>query len=301
MKGCDDLKTYTDEFKTYLKNVKKCSANTFDAYIRDVDKFLDYCTAQGIKEVNNIKSDSIDGYIKHIKEIGKSDSTKTRIIASIRCYFGFLQSKKLVTVNCSQGIKNPRNERKMPEILTSQEVITLLAQPDVSDYKGMRDKAMLELLYATGIKVSELIELSVSDVNLQIGILHIKSAQHERIVPIYQDAVKHIGEYINIARPALVCNDGEDKLFTNYSGKPMSRQGFWKIIKYYSKKAGINKEITPQTLRHSFAAHLLENGAQLSDIKEMLGHLDISSTQIYAQLVKSKYVQSYAKFHPLAK
>ncbi len=295
------MTTFTDEFKAYLKEVKKCSDNTFDAYIRDVEMFLNYCAAQGIKNVKSVKSENIDAYLKYIKETGKSDSTKTRIIASIRCYFSFLQSKKLITVNCSQGIKNPRNERKMPEILTSQEVVTLLAQPDVSDYKGMRDKAMLELLYATGIKVSELIELSVNDVNLQIGILHIKSEQHERIVPIYPDAVKHIGEYINIARPALVCDDGEDKLFTNYNGKPMSRQGFWKIIKYYSKKADIKKEITPQTLRHSFAAHLLENGAQLSDIKEMLGHLDISSTQVYAQLVKSKYVQSYAKYHPLAK
>ncbi|MBR5922439.1 MAG: tyrosine-type recombinase/integrase [Clostridia bacterium] len=295
------MTTYTDEFKSYLNDVKKCSANTFDAYIRDVDQFLNYCAAQGIKDVKNIKSSNIDGYLVHIKELGKSDSTKTRIIASIRCYFNFLQSKKIIPVNCAQGIKNPRNARKMPEILTSQEVVTLLSQPDVSDYKGMRDKAMLELLYATGIKVSELIELKVSDINLQIGILHIKSEHHERIVPIYPAAVKHISEYINIARTALVSDEREDMLFTNYNGKPMSRQGFWKILKYYSKKAGIDKEINPQTLRHSFAAHLLENGAQLSDIKDMLGHLDISSTQIYAQLVKSKYIQSYSKYHPLAK
>ena len=184
----------------------------------------------------------------------------------------------------------------MPDILTSNEVVTLLSQPCGKDYKSIRDRAMLELLYATGIKVSELIELTVGDVNLQIGILHIKSQNHERIVPIYQTAVKHLSDYLSMARPALVSDGREDKLFTNYSGKPMSRQGFWKIIKFYSKKAGINKDITPQTLRHSFAAHLLENGAQLSDIKDMLGHLDISSTQVYAQIVKSKYIQSYFLF-----
>ena len=295
------MKDYVDNFKEYLKDVKKCSDSTFDAYIRDVNQFLSYCTANGAKSVKDFNSALISDYLDYVKSIGKSASTKTRIIASIRCYFGFLYSKKYITVNYANGLKNPRTERKMPEILTSGEVVTLLSQPSGKDYKSMRDKAMLELLYATGIKVSELIELNISDINLQIGILHVKSAQHERIVPIYPAAVKHISEYINIARPVLVGDESEDKLFTNYNGMPMSRQGFWKIIKYYSKKAGINKDITPQTLRHSFAAHLLENGAQLGDIKDMLGHLDISSTQVYAQLVKSKYVQSYAKFHPLAK
>ncbi len=295
------MKDYLDDFKLYLKNVKKCSDNTFDAYIRDVEHFIEYCTGQGISDVNDINSNDITEYLDYIKTNGKSAATKTRITASIRCYFKFLSTGKIVANNCAQEIKNPRNERNMPEILTSNEVLSLLSQPDLRDYKGMRDKAMLELLYATGIKVSELIELDISDVNLQIGIVHIKSLQHERIVPLYPAAVKHISEYINIARPVLVSDSNEKILFTNYNGKPMSRQGFWKIIKYYSNKAGIKKDITPQTVRHSFAAHLLENGAQLGDIKEMLGHLDISSTQVYAQLVKSKYLQSYSKFHPLAK
>ena len=295
------MKSFVDEFKAFLKETKKCSDNTFDAYVRDVEHFLRYCTEKGIGSLNEVKSDDITDYLGLIKSNGKSAATKTRITASIRCYFGFLKAKSFVKTNCAQSIKNPRNERVMPEILTSNEVLSLLSQPDSSDYKGMRDKAMLELLYATGIKVSELIELEVTDVNLQIGILHVRSKQHERIVPIYPAAVKHIGEYIGIARPALINDSEEKKLFTNYNGKPMSRQGFWKIIKYYSKKAGINKDITPQTIRHSFAAHLLENGAQLGDIRDMLGHNDISSTQVYAQIVKSKYVQSYAKFHPLAK
>ena len=189
----------------------------------------------------------------------------------------------------------------MPGILDSKQIMLLLSQPDGDNYKSIRDKAMLELLYATGIKVSELISLTVSDVNLQIGILHTHGGKNERIIPIYPTAAKHLGEYISSVRPALVQSEEEDRLFTNMNGQPMSRQGFWKIIKYYADKAGIKEEITPHTLRHSFAAHLLENGAQLKDIKEMLGHSDISSTQIYAQFIKNKYVQSYAKFHPLAK
>lgn len=295
------MRDYFDDFGIYLKRTKRCSDNTFDAYMRDVEHFIKYCTEQGIDSLESIKSDDINTYLESIKSKGKSSATKTRVTASIRCYFKFLNSSDILQYNCAQEIKNPRNERLVPEILSSNEVLSLLAQPDSKDYKGIRDKAMLELLYATGIKVSELIDLDINDVNLQIGILHIKSPQHERIVPIYQDAVKHIGEYISIARPVLVSDNKETRLFTNYNGKPLSRQGFWKIIKYYSKKAGIKKDITPQTIRHSFAAHLLENGAQLGDIKDMLGHTDISSTQVYAQIVKSKYLQSYAKFHPLAK
>lgn len=295
------MKSYIDNYKIYLKEIKKCSDNTFDAYIRDAEQFIKYCTEQNIASVDKISENDILNYLEYIRKIGKSASTKTRITASVRCYFKFLAANNIVSVNHSLGLKNPRTEQKMPEILTSEQVITLLSQPSGGDYKSIRDRAMLELLYATGIKVSELIELNISDINLQIGILHIKSAQHERIVPIYQTAVKHLNDYLTVARPALVSDDREKRLFTNYNGKPMSRQGFWKIIKYYSRKAGIKKDITPQTLRHSFAAHLLENGAQLSDIKDMLGHLDISSTQVYAQLVKSKYIQSYSKFHPLAK
>ena len=160
---------------------------------------------------------------------------------------------------------------------------------------------MLELLYATGIKVSELIELTVSNINLQIGILHLHNEKKERIVPMYPAAVKAISSYLVNVRPVIVTDEAEDRLFTNMNGQPMSRQGFWKIIKHYAETAGIKKDITPHTLRHSFAAHLLENGAQLKDIKEMLGHSDISSTQVYAQFVKSKYTMAYAKYHPLAK
>ena len=293
--GCLDL------FKTYLNNTKKCSKNTLDAYLRDVNKFILYCSQNGAKSIEKVNEDYIIKYIEYLTFLGKSDATKTRIIASLHSYFNFLLAQGVIDNDPTKDIKGPKTTRKIPDVLDSKEIIQLLSQPVGNDYKSMRDKAMLELLYATGIKVSELIDLTISDVNLQIGIIHMHNSKHERIVPLYPAANKHLTEYCMIARPALVQNGNEEHLFTNMNGQAMSRQGFWKIIKFYADKAGIKKDITPHTLRHSFAAHLLENGAQLKDIKDMLGHADISSTQIYAQLIKSKYVQSYAKFHPLAK
>lgn len=293
--GCLDL------FKTYLQNTKKCSKNTLDAYIRDVNQFILYCSQNGAKSIENVTDDYIIKYMEYLNFLGKSDATKSRVIASLHSYFNFLISQSVIDNDPTKNIKGPKTARKIPEILDAKEIMLLLSQPDGSDYKSIRDRAMLELLYATGIKVSELIELNLSDVNSQIGIIHMHNSKHERIIPIYPAANKHLTEYCTIARPALVQNSEEEHLFTNINGQPMSRQGFWKIIKHYAEKAGIKKDITPHTLRHSFAAHLLENGAQLKDIKDMLGHSDISSTQIYAHLIKSKYVQSYSKFHPLAK
>lgn len=293
--GCLDL------FKTYLNSTKKCSKNTLDAYLRDVNKFILYCSQNGAKSIEKVNEDYIIKYIEYLTFLGKSDATKTRIVASLHSYFNFLLAQGVIDNDPTKDIKGPKTTRKIPDVLDSKEIMQLLSQPVGNDYKSMRDKAMLELLYATGIKVSELIDLTISDVNLQIGIIHMHNSKHERIVPLYPAANKHLTEYCMIARPALVQNGNEEHLFTNMNGQAMSRQGFWKIIKFYADKAGIKKDITPHTLRHSFAAHLLENGAQLKDIKDMLGHADISSTQIYAQLIKSKYVQSYAKFHPLAK
>lgn len=293
--GCLDL------FKTYLNNTKKCSKNTLDAYLRDINKFILYCSQNGAKSIEKVNEDYIIKYIEYLTFLGKSDATKTRIVASLHSYFNFLLAQGVIDSDPTKDIKGPKTTRKIPDVLDSKEIMQLLSQPVGNDYKSMRDKAMLELLYATGIKVSELIDLTISDVNLQIGIIHMHNSKHERIVPLYPAANKHLTEYCTIARPALVQNGNEEHLFTNMNGQAMSRQGFWKIIKFYADKAGIKKDITPHTLRHSFAAHLLENGAQLKDIKDMLGHADISSTQIYAQLIKSKYVQSYAKFHPLAK
>ena len=293
--GCLDL------FKSYLENTKKCSKNTLDAYLRDVNQFILYCSQNGAKSIEKVSENYITKYIEYLTFIGKSDSTKTRIVASLHSYFSFLLTQGVINTDPTKDVKGPKTTRKIPDVLDNNEIMLLLSQPEGTDYKSIRDKAMLELLYATGIKVSELIELKITDINLQIGIIHMRGSKHERIVPLYPAAAKHLAEYCMVARPALVQSTTEEHLFTNMNGQPISRQGFWKIIKFYSDKAGIKIDITPHTLRHSFAAHLLENGAQLKDIKDMLGHADISSTQIYAQLIKSKYVQSYAKFHPLAK
>lgn len=295
------MKDYLDGYKAYLSEVKRTSANTREAYIRDITQFISYCADNNIHNIAKVNESFIRKYIDYLAVLGKSEATTTRITASLRCYFKYLISADVVKTNPTSAIKFKKSVKKLPGVLEAGEIVLLLSQPDSNDYKGVRDKAMLELLYATGIKVSELIELNLSDINTQVGILHTHGTKNERIIPIYPAAIKHLNEYINSVRPAIVEDEETDVLFTNMSGQPMSRQGFWKIIKFYADKAGINKDITPHTLRHSFAAHLLENGAQLKDIKEMLGHSDISSTQVYAQLVKSKYVQSYSKFHPLAK
>ena len=293
--GCLEL------FRAYLQDTKKCSKNTLDAYLRDVNQFILYCSQNGAACIESINQEYIVKYIEYLTFIGKSDATKTRIIASLHSYFNFLLIDGIIKNDPTKDVKGPKTARKIPDVLDSKEIMQLLSQPKGHDYKSIRDKAMLEVLYATGLKVSELIDLSIHDINLQIGIIHMHNSKHERIVPLYPAANKHLAEYCTVARPALVQNIGEERLFTNMNGQAMTRQGFWKIIKQYADKAGIKKDITPHTLRHSFAAHLLENGAQLKDIKDMLGHSDISSTQIYAHLIKSKYVQSYAKFHPLAK
>ena len=293
------MKEY-DKFKQYLINVKKSSSNTVESYMRDITQYSDYCAAEKT-DILSADNGVLRGYLDYLPAIGKSDATKTRVTASVRCFYRFLIAEGTLKSNPADGIKLQRTEKKLPGILDSNEIVLLLSQPDGTDYKSIRDKAMLELLYATGIKVSELTELTVSNVNLQIGILHLHNGERERIVPMYPAAVKTVAAYLVNVRPVIVIDENEDRLFTNMNGKPLSRQGFWKIIKHYAEKAGIKKDITPHTLRHSFAAHLLENGAQLKDIKEMLGHSDISSTQIYAQLIKSKYTAAYAKFHPMAK
>ncbi len=295
------MKAYTTEFFDYLASVKKASKNTMESYMRDINQFVTYCPSVKIDDTANTTPQNINAYIEYLTAIGKSEATRSRIVASLRCYFKYLVLKGIAHINPVEEVRLKKAKRKLPEVLDSSEVILLLSKPDVSEYKGIRDKAMLELLYATGIKVSELIDLKVTDLNLQIGIIHLKSDKKDRVIPLYPAALKSLTEYLVNVRDTIVLDENEDRLFTNMTGTHMSRQGFWKIIKHYASLAGIKKDITPHTIRHSFAAHLLENGAKLSDIKEMLGHSDISSTQIYAQLMKSKYTSVYTKFHPLAK
>lgn len=289
------------KFEDYLKNEKKASKNTFESYMRDIGQFHAYCSANKISQVSTITQDTITHYLKFLSSVGKSEATVARVTASLRCFFTYLIKQGNIEDNPIKAVKLSPAQKKLPEILTNKEIVQLLSQPDCSNYKGCRDKAMLELLYATGIKVSELIDLKITDINTQIGILHLHTETSQRIIPIYPEAVKSISNYLSAVREVIISDDSEEMLFTNMNGQPLTRQGFWKIIKQYAQAANINKDITPHTLRHSFAAHLLENGAQLQDIKEMLGHSDISTTQVYAQIMKNKYAKSYKKFHPMAR
>lgn len=295
------MKSYIREFEIFLKQTRNFSVNTAESYLRDIRQFTAYCDNCGFRVPSSVKQSDVSDYISSVRSAGKSTATVTRVLASLRCYFSFLFEQKIVKENPAENIKGGKVDKKLPEILSSKEITTLLSQPDCSDLKGCRDKAMLELLYATGIKVSELISIKVSDINTQIGILHLHSDKSERIIPMYPDAIKAIDNYCERVRDIVVPDSKTEELFTNMNGQPMTRQGLWKIIKYYADKAKIKKDITPHTIRHSFAAHLLENGAPLKDIQEILGHSDLSSTQVYAQLMRNRYAQSYKKYHPLAR
>ena len=288
-------------YESYLATEKKASDNTLSSYLRDVRQFAEYCGRVGLG-LTQVSHADVEGYIRYLTSRGKSVSTVTRAAASLKSFYGYLIRTGQMTSNPAKGVAPARAERKLPQILTSREVEIFLEQPERSDPKGCRDHAMLELLYATGIRVSELIELNVDALNLSGGFLRCtgKGRGKERIIPLYAAAVRALTEYLRDVRPQLLETPDEPALFVNMSGKRMSRQGFWKIIKHYQEKAGIQKDITPHTLRHSFAAHLLENGADLRSIQEMLGHADISSTQIYAQLVNQKLKDVYIKAHPRA-
>ncbi len=286
-------------YQAYLRDEKGASQNTISSYLRDVNQFAAWLKDEKIA-VTRVKTADVERYTHHLNSLGKSPATVTRSVASLKSFYGFLQREGKVRTNCARFVATEKVERKLPQILTSKEVELFLEQPKSVDAKGCRDKAMLELLYATGIRVTELIDLDVDSVNLSAGFLRCESRGKERVIPMYQAAVKALGEYIQNVRPQLLEDPSEQALFVNMSGERMSRQGFWKLIKHYQDAAGIKKEITPQTLRHSFAAHLLENGADLKSIQEMLGHADISSTQIYTHLVGQKLKDVYKKAHPRA-
>lgn len=290
---------YLTGFIDYLGNRKSASANTIDAYKRDISQYLDYVINVKKKNLFEISSSDVIDFTDLLQEKGKSESTIVRCAASIRCFYKYLMDIGEAHQNPALGLKLSHEKKRLPEILTSEEVDLLLSQPTCDDFKGSRDKAMLELLYATGIRVSELVSLNVSDINLELGILYCRGEYKSRIIPVYKDAIAAVINYINLLDNEYQL-DGDRPLFVNHNGGRLSRQGFWKIIKQYAKQAGINKTITPHTLRHSFAAHLLENGADLKSIKEMLGHADISSTQVYTQIVSNHFREVYNKCHPRA-
>lgn len=287
-------------FETYLTDVKHASDNTLSSYLRDIRQLADYLESHGKPSIDSADDASLNEYINWLRVSGKSIATVSRNIASIKCLYSYLLNNGYVNKNPSISLVPDKNTQKLPQILTSAEVELLLDQPSCVDAKGYRDKAMLELLYATGIRVSELINLNVDDVNLSAGVLRCKSKNKERFIPMYPAAIKALSEYAEFIRPEMIAVPDEPSFFVNVNGERMSRQGFWKIIKSYQQKAGIEKDITPHTLRHSFAAHLLENGADIHSIQEMLGHADISSTQIYSQLVKKQLKDVYKKAHPRA-
>lgn len=292
---------YISEFQQYLTEVKNASNNTISSYIRDINQFISYLGTKSICDnIIDIAKSDIERYMEWLNKNGKSAATVSRSVASLKCYFGFLIITTKVTNNPLLNIETVKTVKKLPQILTNREVELLLEQPECTDMKGYRDKAMLELLYATGIRVSELISLDRDDINLSTGLICCRSRDKERMIPLYPAAIKANSDYVHLVRHQMLALPSETALFVNMSGERMSRQGFWKIIKHYQEKAHIEKEITPHTLRHSFAAHLLENGADLRSLQEMLGHADISSTQVYTQLVKKQLKDVYNKSHPRA-
>lgn len=294
--ACADVESY----EKYLTEEKRSSANTVSSYLRDISQFEEYLLREYGCALRKATSEMVRSYMDWSMSRGKSAASVTRFLASVKSFYNFLLAGGILRINPAKGIASEHVERKYPEILTSKEVVLFLEQPQCVDAKGFRDHAMLELLYATGIRVSELISLNLSDLNLTAGFIHCESKGRERIIPMYHTAVKAMQDYVRDVRPQIIADSGEQALFVNMSGERMSRQGFWKIIKYYQEKAGIEKDITPHTLRHSFAVHLLENGADLRSIQEMLGHADISSTQIYTHVVKNQLKDIYNKAHPRA-
>ena len=296
MKNADLLAQYRE----YLIKERDASENTMSSYMRDLRQLQEYLQQENGSTLQEVSEKDLQTYIEHLREDGKSVSTIARNIASWKNFFQYLILQNLMQENPARSLSAGKAEHKLPEILTNKEVELLLQQPKATDAKGTRDKAMLELMYATGIRVSELIDLNVSDVNLQSGSIRCFSKNRERFIPMYPYAVSILRNYMDHVRTSLVSSSENEALFVNMNGERMSRQGFWKIIKYYQNKAKIKKDITPHMLRHSFAAHLLENGADLKSVQKMLGHSDISSTLFYTQLVPTSIRDVYQNAHPRA-
>ena len=287
-------------YENYLAKVKQASANTISSYMRDIRQFSAWMSRNGVDLVDASQS-NISAYLDALQTEGRSGATVSRNLASLKNFYtyligaGFLERSPVTS-----DIHIERGTKKLPQILSGAEVELLLSQPSALDAKGLRDKAMLEVMYATGIRVTELIELNVDDVNLDMGIIKCSSSRKSRAIPLYPAALRALSVYLKDVRDAMVSGPDEQALFVNVGGSRMSRQGFWKILKHYQSTAHIDKEITPHTLRHSFAVHLLEIGADLGSVQELMGHSDISSTQVYAQMINSKLKSVYEKYHPKA-
>lgn len=294
------MNTYVKEYTSFMTDIRHKSLNTVESYKRDVTQYISYLNGTGVTDISSTTKTTVLSYLLYLQKEGRASSTVSRTLASLRSYYLFMMQNGVVKSNPTSNLEAPHVEKKIPKILSGEEVELLLEQPKNCDNKGIRDKAMLELLYATGIRVSELINLDVSDVNVPMSFVRCKGGKKERIIPMGHQAKDALENYINNVRKYMVKDENETALFVNCSGARLSRQGFWKLIKYYQHIAGIETDITPHTLRHSFAAHLLENGADLHSIQEMMGHADISSTQVYSRMMNSKIKDVYAKAHPRA-
>lgn len=286
-------------FLEFIKSDKKLSKNTLESYQRDILQYQEYLEEKKInyKEVNN---ENVLGYLDYLKGLDKKASTISRHLASIRLFYQYLLKNKIVKEDPTKGIQSPKIEKKAPSVLSSQEVSLLLEQPNGEGLKSIRDKAMLEVAYATGMRVTEIISLNVSDIDIESSLVTCKNENKQRIIPLGKLSLSALKEYMTIARPNMIKDDNETALFVNVNGKRLTRQGFWKIIKFYKEQAHITKDITPHVLRHSFATHLLQNGADLKSIQTMLGHSDISSTQVYMQFQDDSLKNIYLKAHPRA-
>ena len=294
------MNTYVKEYTSFMTDIRHKSLNTVESYKRDVTQYISYLDGTGVTDISSTTKTTVLSYLLYLQKEGRASSTVSRTLASLRSYYLFMMQNGVVKSNPTSNLEAPHVEKKIPKILSGEEVELLLEQPKNCDNKGIRDKAMLELLYATGIRVSELINLDVSDVNVPMSFIRCNGGKKERIIPMGHQAKDALENYINNVRKYMVRDENETALFVNCSGARLSRQGFWKLIKYYQHIAGIETDITPHTLRHSFAAHLLENGADLHSIQEMMGHADISSTQVYSSMINSKIKDVYAKAHPRA-
>jgi len=286
-------------YENYLSKVKQASANTVSSYMRDIRQYADWLQEEDVAIMDASQS-NISDYMAHLADEGRSGATVSRSLASLKNFYTYLVSSGFLNKTPVVDIHVDRGEKKLPQILTGHEIELLLSQPSCIDAKGYRDKAMLEVMYATGIRVSELIELNVDDVNLNMGIIKCASGKKTRAIPLYPGALRALTVYLKDIRDTMIATLDEKALFVNVSGVRMSRQGFWKILKHYQATAHIEKDITPHTLRHSFAVHLLENGADLGSLQELMGHSDISSTQMYTHMVNQKLKSVYEKCHPKA-
>ncbi len=287
-------------YENYLSKVKQASSNTVSSYLRDIRQFSEWLSEYGVNSVVDATQLNISDYMAHLEEDGRSSATISRSLASLKNFYTYLVSSGFLEKTPVVDIHIERGEKKLPEILTGREIELLLSQPVCIEPKGFRDKAMLEVMYATGIRVSELLDLDVDDVNLEQGIIKCSGNKKSRIIPLYPAALQALSVYLRDIRDILATSTDEKALFVNVNGSRMSRQGFWKILKHYQVSAHIEKDITPHTLRHSFAVHLLENGADLSSLQELMGHSDISSTQMYTHMVNQKIKAVYEKCHPKA-